>query len=59
MTERSQEIIVLIAVAAAVAWLIWRWWRNRKNPCAGCGCFPAGRDSDHKPQLPKRYPGVR
>jgi len=40
MSPETQTLMAAAVVAAAVAWLSWRWFANRKKPgCGGaCGC---------------------
>jgi len=40
MSPEIQTLLALAAVATAAAWLVGRWYANRKKPgCGGaCGC---------------------
>ena len=38
MTTQLQGIIVAVAVAASVLWLLRKLWRRRTNPCEMCAC---------------------
>jgi hypothetical protein len=42
MAPLVQELLAYAVVAAAGAWLSWRWLRSRRSPaCERCGPAPA------------------